>query len=222
MDYFTELSQNYTGFKNYASEISKEDRVEPSLQHYAKIIWNALQDHRKGLSDRPDFSRFNSKIQKEEKSKYFSGIKTQFKQAVSSCNGIVENAGKMQEGLKNAGKPQQPESSTEIALQGEIRSRLREMSVSERIAALQNQAQNGDFRVFESIINDPLPISNFLGTPNESSRVLGDAREQYVQQKFPDVWERAVTTAHNAETATAMKSIAEFSCVLQNEAAVGL
>ena len=121
-----------------------------------------------------------------------------------------------------AGRPQQAENSVELGLQGEVRARLREMSVADRVAALQNQSRGGNFRVFESIENDPLPAPGFMGGPDESAKVLGNARQQYVQQKFPDTWKDAEDTTHNAEIATLMLGVAGSSCLPQNEIQAGL
>jgi hypothetical protein len=222
MDYFTNLSQKYTGFRDIANRISTEDRADPSLQALAEVVFNSLQIHREDLANHPDYSRLLPTAKKEDRATYLGEIRAKFDKGISIFfDRFQKNSDTLQQGLKSVEKPRQPESSTEIALQAEVRSRLREMSLSERLSALQKTSKAGDFRVFEAIENDPLPIPNFLGNPDESSKVLGDARSQYIRSQYGDTWQNAQVATHNLEIAKMTKDIAVGSGLIENEVAVG-
>jgi hypothetical protein len=222
MDYFTELSQNYTGFQDIANRVSAEDRKDPGLQALAEVVLNSLRIHRKGLANQPDYSRSSATAAKEDRAEYLSKIRNEFDTGISIFfDRFQKNADTLQQGLRAVERPKQPESSTEIALQAEVRSRMREMSVSERLSTLQKQSNAGDFRVFEAIENDPMPIANFLGNPDESSSVLADARGAYVRSRYGEAWQNAQTATHNLEIAKMTKDIAEGSGLVENEVSVG-
>jgi hypothetical protein len=223
MDYFEQLSQNYIGFRDSTTRISDEDRSDPALSALAQVVFNSLQNYRGDLATRPDFSQFNSSIKRQKKAEYLQKARAKFNKGVGTFfDRIEKDAGIKAQNLKSVSGVRQPESAAEIALQGEVRSRLRSMSVSDRIAALQNQSNAGDFRIFEAIENDPLPIPGFLGNPDESGGVLDEARSHFIRLRHGETWHQAQVASHNLEIAGMVKAIAVSSSLRQIEVNAGL
>ena len=205
-NYILLLGEVYPDFRNNIHKFSAADQTEPSLQRYAQILWNVLKKHREGLADKPNLQRLIPSEQKKEKEKFLKKLDDEAKKEILPCNGILENAAKFQEGLQAAGKIPQAENSVELGLQSETRARLRAMNVPDRIAAVQSKKHN--FIAFRSIENDPLFDPNFLGENGETQRILNEVRDSYVQTNFSEAWEKARTTAHNAEIAGMMRDFA--------------
>ena len=221
MDHFDELAKNYTFFKNNARKFSAEDRENDELQVFAKIVNNALGIHRKALLNCPNFQQYNSQVQRAKKQEYLQKVKADLEQGIANFfEPILKKAQVAQEGIKNAGRPPQPETPSEIALQREVRDRLRALPTSEWTKILQDETKRGNLRVFESVMNDPLPV-NFLAETGEAE-VVAEARENYIKQKFPEAWENAKKTAHTLEVADLVKAGALASSLKENEIQAGI
>lgn len=221
MDYFDELAKNYTFFKNNGHKFSQEDRENDELQVFAKIAKNALGIHRKALSNCPNFQQYNPQIQKTKRQEYLQKVRADLEQGIANFfEPILKKAQIGREGLKNAGRPRQPETPTEIALQREIRDRLRALPTPEWTQILQDETKRGNLRIFESVMNDPLPV-NFLSETGEAE-VVAEARENYIKQKFPEAWENAIKTARTLEVAELIKVAALTSSIKENEIQAGI
>ena len=220
MDHFDKLAENYTFFKSNGHKFSPEDRENPELQVFAEITNNALGIHREALFACPNFQQYNSQIQETKRAEFLQETKEKLLKGLDTFfEPIQEKARQGQEGLKNS-LPKQPETAAEISLQQEVRNRLRSMKTAQWTQILQEQTEQGNLRIYESVFNDPMPV-NFLSETGEAE-VVAEARVNYIRQKFPSAWDYAIKTSHNLEVAELIKVAALTSSIKENEVNAGL
>lgn len=222
-NYFKELSNNYTGFRDIGNEFSEQDCENPMLKDLAKATYNALRIHFNALREaRTKFEQYNATLGKQKKAEFLQQTQADALKGFDTfVKPIEQAAAKAREGYENARKVPEPENSVTYLRQQEVRSRLASMSLAERTAVLQDQAKEGNFSAFESVVNDPLPPEGFLGVPKESKSLLSDLAEAYAQTKYPEYCQRAGESEHLLGKATLIRDVAVASGLRQNAVQAG-